>query len=118
MKSTLLFLIIAIGCVSVSSAENLTTKCKQPIINVNTTNINPITCALCETAVKIVDYEVKTFNASIVVVEKIVADLCCLIGGEPVYKECLPILDKVQKIINWITKGLPPKEICQKLSMC
>jgi hypothetical protein len=118
MKYTLLLLILAIGCVSISSAEIVTTQCKKTIININTTNVNPITCSLCETAVKIIDYEVKTFNASIVVVEKIVADLCCLIGGEPVYKECIPILDKVQKIINWITKGLPPKKICQKLDMC
>jgi len=113
---TLIVILIGLSSIGFAQAKN---PCKSfEINNKNETLVNPIVCSLCETAVKIVDYEVQKFNASIVVVEKIVADLCCLIGGEPVYKECLPLLNKIQDIIDWILKGLTPDQICQKLGMC
>lgn len=113
---TLIVVLIGLSSFGFAKSDN---PCQSlEVVSRNETLVNPVVCSLCKTAVKIVDYEIQKFNTSIVVVEKIVADLCCLIGGEPVYKECLPLLEKIQDIINWILKGLTPGQICQKLGMC
>lgn len=92
-------------------------------MNGNENNITGIAsdglgCDVCEAVVGLVRFEVKTFNSSIVTVEKLVADLCCAIGGEPVYKECIPIIDKIQELVDWILHGVTPDQICQKLGIC
>jgi hypothetical protein len=90
---------------------------QNPCSNGEVAQTNPL-CPLCEMTVKIIDYEVKTANATITSIEKAVEDLCCLIGGKVVYEECLPIIDSINKIVQWILSGLTPDQICQKLHLC
>ena len=75
-------------------------------------------CEICKFASGIVRYEVKMSNSTLTLIEDIVKDLCYLVGGKPVYKECNEFCNNIQKIANWIENGLNNTQICEKLCMC
>ena len=100
------------------SSSGITTESRiinSPLINTET-NTNT-TCEVCHVLVNIVDKEVKLGNKTISDIINIVSDICHIIGG-PASQECAFIVDNLQKIINFISHGIPTNEICVKLGLC
>ena len=79
---------------------------------------NSTECDICEVIVNIIDAGVKEGNETLKDIEKIIEDLCRILGGKLISKECNFIIDDINDIINWILDGYDPKNICQKLKLC
>ena len=75
------------------------------------------TCQMCESLVKIIDYDLKKDNKTVQDILKFVENICDHIIG-PSSKECLIIVKNIENIVNWINKGVDPHEICLKLHFC
>jgi len=75
------------------------------------------TCEMCESLVKIIDYDLKKDNKTIQDILKFVENVCSHVVG-PSAKECLIIVKNIENIVNWINKGFDPHEICLKLQFC
>eukprot|EP00112_Aurelia_sp_Birch-Aquarium-sp1_P006986 Seg1762.12 transcript_id=Seg1762.12/GoldUCD/mRNA.D3Y31 product=Prosaposin protein_id=Seg1762.12/GoldUCD/D3Y31 len=74
-------------------------------------------CKLCMTVTNLITYTVKYANASIEAVEEAVRLICDAEPG-PIKKMCLGFLSKINEIIQYIEKGLTPKDICKTLGFC
>ena len=75
------------------------------------------TCDNCEKLIGFISVEEKQFNKTITDIIVLVRDICSDIQG-PSGKECVFILNNMQEVINWITKGLSPTTICSRLGFC
>ena len=76
------------------------------------------TCALCVDIATVIDQNLHQANTTITVLEHIVEDLCELIGGKVILQECCLVLDGIQGLVNWLTKGVDPLVACQKMHFC
>lgn len=81
-------------------------------------NTTKPSCELCNTIVKIIQYELTVGNKTITNIEKIIKEICSILGNKIEKQECYSI----ENIINYVTQllldGLNPKEICYKLGFC
>ena len=94
----------------------------RPVEQVNThvtqfPNATNQTCQECEKLVEIISIEEHKMNHTLAEIIKIVRDICQDIGG-PSGKECIFVVNNIQEIVNWITAGLTPNNICHKLGFC
>ena len=78
---------------------------------------NNITCSLCKSLVYTIDYGIIKGNNTIQEITQILKDICCTIHG-PSGKECVFILNNIQKIVKYISNGLTSLQICEKLHFC
>ena len=79
--------------------------------------MNNKTCELCHVLVNTIDHELEVENKTISDITNVISDICHIIGG-PAGKECIFIVENIQKIINYITQGLNTTQICDKLNLC
>lgn len=99
-----------------TASADLPANCSSPaVVRVGEENA---LCPLCELVVGTIDFQLKFANGTVNVLEHVVADLCCAIGGEVVYDECKPMLEKIDSIVQWLTHGDDPHTVCQKLKLC
>ena len=63
-------------------------------------------------------YEYRVANKTITDIIQVVRDLCKIIGGPFVEKECNIILDSMDNILKWIGSGDNSTLICEKLHYC
>ena len=77
-----------------------------------------VECKLCEGLVSIIDYDVKYANYTIHEITDVVEKICNITTDPIANSECHFIMDSISKIIDWITAGLPTREICEKLHLC
>ena len=84
------------------------------IMNMNNNNN---TCELCHALVNTINHEFKQENKTISDITNIITDICHIIGG-PTGKECMFIVENIQKIVNYLTKGFNTTQICDKLNLC
>ncbi len=75
-------------------------------------------CTLCKDVVDMISYEYKVANKTITDIIQVVRDLCKIIGGPVVDKECNVILDSIDNILKWIGSGDNSTLICDKLHYC
>ena len=75
-------------------------------------------CTLCKEVVDIISYEYRVANKTITDIIQVVRDLCKIIGGPFVEKECNIILDSMDNILKWIGSGDNSTLICDKLHYC
>jgi hypothetical protein len=75
-------------------------------------------CDVCEDLVGIIEGEMKIYNSSINIIEKVMHDVCETIIIKPEREECLTIVNDIHNITQWIMDGLYPKDICIKLGLC
>ena len=75
------------------------------------------TCENCEKLVSFISLEEKQLNKTITDIIILVRDICSNIEG-PSGKECVFILNNMEEVMNWITKGLSPSTICSRLGFC
>ena len=78
--------------------------------------MNP--CNLCKDVVDMISYEYRVANKTITDIIQVVRDLCKIIGGPFVEKECNIILDSMDNILKWIGSGDNSTLICDKLHYC
>lgn len=75
------------------------------------------TCDNCKKLIGFISIEEKQFNKTITDIIVLVRDICSDIKG-PSGEECVFILNNMEEVINWITKGLSPLKICESLGFC
>ena len=75
------------------------------------------TCHLCEELVGLISKDATKLNKTIGDIIIVIRDICSDISG-PTGKECVFILDNIQEIMSWVTKGLSPTVICDRLKLC
>ena len=75
------------------------------------------TCENCEKLVSFISLEEKQLNKTITDIIILVRDICSNIEG-PSGKECVFILNNMEEVMNWISKGLSPSIICSRLGFC
>ena len=75
-------------------------------------------CNLCKDVVDMISYEYRVANKTITDIIQVVRDLCKIIGGPVVDKECNAILDSIDNILKWIGSGDNSTLICDKLHYC
>ena len=114
----ILFLIM-ISFLSVNSTNNIdNTDITGYTIDTYLVNTTNTSCKLCRSIVNIIKYELNVSNKSITEIEKVVRDLCIILGNKVQKKECFNILSMINNIIEMIISGLEPGEICTKLGFC
>lgn len=79
---------------------------------------NGFECKVCENIVSVIDYDVKYANSTIQELTNVIEKICNVTTDPIANSECHFIMDSISKIVNWITLGLPTKEICYKLHLC
>tara|TARA_B100001123_G_C14483969_1_gene699553 strand:+ start:62 stop:406 length:345 start_codon:yes stop_codon:yes gene_type:complete len=82
----------------------------QPIIN----NTN---CTDCKNFVQFLTNETKIANATIYGLVELVEDICSQIHT-PQGDQCTLIVEQIINILNYISKGLSPDNICRVLKYC
>ena len=95
-------------------------KCVKNDYTLNCSNYtisNNASCVLCKTLVSTIDYGIIKGNQTIQEVTQVLKDICCMIHG-PSAKECIFVLNDIQKIIKYISNGLTNIQICRKLHLC
>ena len=110
---SLIGLLFAINLFYIPQINGL--KTEQLKVNLKTHNE---TCHICEEIVDVIIYEVKEANKTIDDLTHLIEDLCQIIGGGLVHKECEEILGTIREIVSWITHGLNSTMICDKLHFC
>lgn len=109
-KGILFLLIITTVLMNVSEAKTLRGRGNPPS--------NSTICTECEAIVKVISNNIKIFNFTLVEIEKVVEGLCELIGGPIIYKECVVVIDAIQKIVDMIVDGYTPQQVCEELHLC
>ena len=71
-----------------------------------------------ELIVNIIKYELKESNKTIVIIEKIIDEICSKLEDKSKQKECYEIVNDIDFIKNLILKGLDPKDICVDIGFC
>jgi hypothetical protein len=114
----LLFTNVAFGSnfMNISSC-NANTIITNKYTNLQINNESGI-CELCELVADFVEFDIKLLNSTVIEMEKSVETLCCLLGGEIIYKQCIPIIAEMQVIINLILDGLDPLKVCYIIGLC
>ena len=97
-----------------SSGVSIESRVDKDIMNINNNNNK---CELCHTLVNTINHEFKQENKTISDITNIITDICHIIGG-PTGKECMFIVENIQKIVNYLTKGFNATQICDKLNLC
>ena len=121
MYKSLIFL--SLFCVSYSvpiSPDLNKILINQKTINQKTINqklLKNNTCILCEKLITIIYYDSGKLNKTITDILIVIRDICLSISG-PSGKECVFILDDIQKIMKMISNGLTPIAICKDLGFC
>lgn len=105
----LAFLVFNSSGVSIQSKVD-----SRDIMNMNNNNN---TCELCHVLVNTINHEFKQENKTISDITDVISDICHIIGG-PTGKECMFIVENIQKIVNYLTKGFNTTQICDKLNLC
>lgn len=93
----------------------------HPVIEMsNTTKCNTTndTCEVCVLVTNYIYKEAVLGNKTFTDLIQLVEDLCKIIGGPIVSKECNFILEHLKDIISWLTNGLKPCQVCEKLGLC
>eukprot|EP00111_Clytia_hemisphaerica_P012939 TCONS_00038001-protein len=103
-------------------------KVKEEIKNKNLTGLIPnvpgfpisagFECSVCTVIVKVIEFEVKSVNASIEEIEKVVKGLCNLYPVQPAREACDKIVDEIDEIVQLIEKDVEVKDICITLGLC
>ena len=75
-------------------------------------------CALCETLVDIIDHDMKFGNQTFSKIRKVIEFICDETADPIGNKECHIVLDDLQTILNWLTRGMPTSQICHRLGFC
>jgi len=75
-------------------------------------------CALCETLVDIIDHDIKYGNQTFNKIKKVIEFICDETTDPIGNKECHIVLDDLQTILNWLTRGMPTSQICHRLGFC
>jgi hypothetical protein len=77
-----------------------------------------LTCAICESVVGVIEWDIKVANATVNELETAVKYLCDH-SSPPVKAECDVILKDLVEVFHWIINGsYPPSTICEKLGFC
>jgi len=129
-KITNFIILISHLMLTISANEFINTNNGQNLINTNNIinisnysietqykNTTKPSCELCKTIVKIIQYELKVGNNTITNIEKIIKEICSILGNKIEKQECYSI----ENIINYVAQlldGLNPNEICYKLGFC
>jgi len=75
-------------------------------------------CELCEDIVKLITYDVKNGNKTYHDVVDLIEDLCKIIGGPVISKECNYLLSELSRVEELIVKGYNATSICQDIHIC
>ena len=75
-------------------------------------------CKLCELIVDLIEDEVKRGNKTFHDIVDLIEDLCRLIGGPIVAKECDLFLSELSKVEKLIVDGYNSTYICRDIHMC
>ena len=75
------------------------------------------TCDVCKEMVCLIDHELNLGNKTISDITHIVDDICHIVGG-PAGKECIFIVDNIQKIVDDLCKGMNATTVCETLKLC
>ena len=113
MKSYIFALLLVLGSEIYIANSKCTNKC---IEGINVGNISE--CQLCKDIVNIAIREVKKGNKTYHDLVKIIEDLCDIIGGPIISKECNFFLDNLNKIEKMIISGYNSTYICDFFHMC
>ena len=81
-------------------------------------NNNMTKCELCKDIVELITYDVKNGNKTFHDIVDLIEDLCKIIGGPVVAKECKFFLSELTKVEELIVKGYNATYICQDIHMC
>ena len=84
----------------------------------NTTSNNTFECRLCEGLVDIIDHDMKFGNETFSKIRKVIEFICDETTDPIGNKECHIVLDDLQTILNWLTRGMPTSQICHRLGFC
>lgn len=79
---------------------------------------NGIGCTACKAVVEVIEYEIKTVNASEQQIKKIIEAICSLYPIEAAKEACKKIVEEVDEVIQLIEKDVDPKDICVELKLC
>ena len=115
--STLLYYPLIVNTEGQKNNFELENNINNTIDNTMYNSINNKTCILCENLVRIISYDADKLNKTIYDIIIVIKDICSSISG-PSGKECVFILDNIQKIIKMISQGLTPYAICKELGFC
>lgn len=116
MNKPLIFVPLLAFLVFNSSGVSIESKIDtKDIIYMN--NMNNNTCELCHVLVNTINHEFKQENKTVSDITDVITDICHIIGG-PTGKECMFIVENIQKIVNYLTKGFNTTQICDKLNLC
>ena len=99
---------------SISYTKNIDKTDKTDIMKLG----NITECELCEDIVKLITCDVKNGNKTYHDVVDLIEDLCKIIGGPVVSKECNYLLSELSRVEELIVKGYNATSICQDIHIC
>lgn len=74
-------------------------------------------CAMCETLVSLIKFEMNLGNKTISFITKVIEGICKHIPG-PSAKECYIISNDISEIANYLDKGMNATTVCEKINFC
>ena len=119
MKNLLIGILLINVCTAKPVSTNNHVNKAKDVCDTNIDIFTPNkTCAMCETIVKVIEYENKYINKSIDAIIKVIEIVCKNVLDPIGKKECLLIMNDTKKIVNWISNGLNSNQICKKIGLC
>mgnify|MGYP001184460683 FL=1 len=111
MRNYIFVLLLVLGSEMYIAQSGCIDKCIDSIGNISE-------CELCKDIVNIAIREVKKGNKTYHDLVKIIEDLCDIIGGPIISKECKFFLNNLNKIEKMIISGYNSTYICDFFHMC
>ena len=74
-------------------------------------------CAMCETLVSLIKFEMNLGNNTISFITKVIEGICKHIPG-PSAKECYIISNDISVITKFLDKGMNATTVCKKINFC